>query len=304
MSFLASVNGTITPAEQARVSVLDNGFTFGDSVYEVLRTYGGRPFEAGRHFRRLRASAARLGFDVPLSDQELLERADALLARAANEESYLRIIVSRGIGDCSYAFDRVQGPTVVLVCKPFTAYPEWHYRQGIRTAAVGVRRNHPRALDPAIKSSNLLNNVLAVREAQARGAEEPVLLNHEGYLAEGASTNVFAVAGGSVRTPPLTAGILAGITREVVLELLGGLGAPFREEPLHLADLLSADEVFLTSTTREVVPVSQVDDARIGDGLPGPLTRRLIEAFRAYAPAHCAGPGLSGAASPSARTSG
>jgi branched-chain amino acid aminotransferase len=304
MSFLASVNGVITPAEEARVCVLDNGFTFGDSVYEVLRTYHGRPFEPGRHFRRLRASAARLGFAVPLRDDELLARTDELLARAANAESYIRIIVSRGLGDCSYAFDRVQGPTIVIVCKPFSPYPDWHYERGIRAAAVGIRRNHPRALDPAIKSSNLLNNVLAVREAQSHGAEEPVLLNHEGFLAEGASTNVFLVTGGVVRTAPLGAGILAGITREVVLELLAGMSVPLREELLHLDDLLGADEAFLTSTTREVVPVSSVDERRIGSGAPGPLTRRLIGAFRAYAPAHCGADAISAGASPSSRTSG
>jgi len=304
MSFLASVNGKITPAEEATISVLDNGFAFGDSVYEVLRTYGGLAFEPGRHFRRLRASAARLGFEVLDTDAELLARLDALAARADNEESYIRIIVSRGVGDCSYSFERVQGPTVVMVLKPLPAYPPWHYADGIRTAAVGVRRNHPRALDPAIKSSNLLNNILAVREAQARGAEEPVLLNHEGFLAEGASTNVFVARHASLLTPPLSAGILAGITREVVLELAAALGIACREQPLHLDDLLSADEAFLTSTTREVVPVRQVDEALVGNGRPGPLTRRVLEAFRAYAPAHCGPAALSAAASPFARTSG
>jgi branched-chain amino acid aminotransferase len=171
-------------------------------------------------------------------------------------------------------------------------------------AAVSIRRNHPRALDPAIKSSNLLNNILAVREAQARGADEPVLLNHEGFLAEGASTNVFLARAGTLFTPPLAAGILAGITREVVIGLAAGLGLPVREEPLRLEDLLAADEAFLTSTTREVVPIQKVDETVIGPGRPGPLTRRVMEAFRAYAPAHCGRPALTAAASPSGRTSG
>jgi len=300
----ASVNGTVVPAEEARVSVLDNGFAFGDSVYEVLRTYGGVAFEPGRHFRRLRASAARLGISLPASDASLLAQVDALLARAADRESYIRIVVSRGLGDCSYNFERVQGPTVVMIQKPLPAHPAWHYESGIRVAAVDVRRNHPRALDPAIKSSNLLNNILAVREAQSRGAEEPVLLNQEGFVAEGASTNVFLVRSGTVATPPLSAGIVAGITRELVLELLPGLGVPFREEPLRLEDLLGAEEVFMTSTTREVVPVTRVDETSIGDGRPGPLTRRLMEAFRAYAPRHCGQEALTGAATRSARTSG
>jgi branched-chain amino acid aminotransferase len=300
----ASVNGIVVPAGEARVSVLDNGFAFGDSVYEVLRTYDGLPFEPGRHFRRLRASAARLGFSIPASDADLLAQVGGLLARVERGESYIRIIVSRGLGDCSYSFDRVQGPTVVMIQKPLPPYPAWHYQDGIGIAAVGVRRNHPRALDPAIKSSNLLNNILAVREAQSRGAEEPVLLNQEGFLAEGASTNVFLVRGGMIFTPPLSAGILAGITREVVLELLPGLGIPFGERPLHLDELVSADEAFLTSTTREVVPVRQVDGAPVGSGRPGPLTRRVMEAFGAYAPAHCGQGALTAAANPSGRTTG
>jgi branched-chain amino acid aminotransferase len=304
MSSLASVNGIITPAEEARVSVLDNGFTYGDSVYEVLRTYGGRAFEPGRHFRRLRRSAARLGFDVPSADARLLAEVDALLGRAPEGESYIRIIVTRGVGDCSYNFERVQGPTVVMIQKPLPPYPARHYEEGIRVAAVGVRRNHPRALDPAIKSSNLLNNILAVREAQGRGAEEPVLLNQEGFLAEGASTNVFVARGGTLLTPPLAAGILAGITREIVLELLSQLGITCREQPLHVEDLLGADEAFMTSTTREVVPVREVDESAIGDGRPGPLTRRAMQAFREYAPAHCGEAALTAAAIPSVRTSG
>jgi branched-chain amino acid aminotransferase len=304
MTSFASVNGTILPAEEARVSVLDNGFAFGDSVYEVLRTYGGLAFEPGRHFRRLRASAARLGFAVPGSDADLFAQVDALLARATKGESYIRIVVSRGVGDCSYHFERVKGPTVVMIQKPLPPYPESHYRDGIRVAAVGIRRNHPRALDPAIKSSNLLNNILAVREAQERGADEPVLLNHEGFLAEGASTNVFLARKATLFTPPLSAGILAGITREVVLELVADLGLPLREEALRLDDLLAAEEAFLTSTTREVVPVRQVDDTVIGTGRPGPLTRRVMEAFRAYAPSHSGAAALTAAASPSGRTSG
>ncbi len=283
MAILASINGVVSPAEDARVSVLDTGFTFGDSVYEVLRTYGGRAFEPGRHFRRLRASAGRLEIALPLTDAELLARVDTLLARGGNTESYIRIVVTRGVGDSSYAFERVKGPTVVILLKPLAADPPSHYQQGIAIVAVGIRRNHPRALDPAIKSSNLLNNILAVREARSRGAEEALLLNQDGFVAEGASTNVFAAKGGSIRTPPLSAGILAGITREIVLELLPGLGIPSSEEPLRLSDLLSADEVFLTSTTREVVPVCLVDDQPVGSGRPGGLTNRVEGAFRAFA---------------------
>jgi branched-chain amino acid aminotransferase len=287
MGFFASVNGIVTPVEEAHVSVLDNGFTFGDSVYETLRTYRGRPFEWGRHLRRLRASAERLGFEIPLTNDELLARLDAVLERAANPESYIRLIVSRGVGDISYHFERVKGPTVVIAVKPHGPYPAWHYTEGIPVALVAVRRNHPQALDPAIKSSNLLNNVLAQREAQARGAEEAVLLNLKGEIAEGASTNVFVVRGGTLLTPLLETGILAGITREVVLELAEGLGIPRREQALVPEDLLSADEAFLTSTTREVVPIRTVDGRPLGRVQPGPVTQRILPSFRAYAPHHC-----------------
>ena len=287
MGFFASVNGIVTPVEEARVSVLDNGFTFGDSVYETLRTYRGRPFEWARHLRRLRASAERLGFGIPLTNDELLARLDAVLERAANPESYIRLIVSRGVGDISYHFERVQGPTVVIAVKPHAAYPAWHYAEGIPVSLVSIRRNHRQALDPAIKSSNLLNNVLAVREAQSRGAEEAVLLNQKGEIAEGASTNVFVVRGGTLLTPLLETGILAGITREVVLELAEGLGIPRREQALVPEDFLSADEAFLTSTTREVVPIRTVDGRALGRVQPGPVTQRILESFRAYAPGHC-----------------
>jgi branched-chain amino acid aminotransferase len=288
MGFFASVNGVVTPAEEARVSVLDNGFTFGDSVYETLRTYGGRPFEWGRHLRRLRASAARLGFEIPLGNDEVLARLDAVLEPARNPESYVRLIVSRGVGDISYHFDKVQGPTVVIAVKPYHAYPEAHYAEGIPVSIVSVRRNHPRALDPAIKSSNLLNNVLAQREAQSQGSEEALLLNQDGEVAEGASTNVFAVRGAEVLTPVLAAGILPGVTREVVLELVRGLAVPAQERAMSPQDLAAADEVFLTSTTREVVPVRTVDGRPVGSGRPGPVTLRVLRAFRDYAPSHCA----------------
>jgi branched-chain amino acid aminotransferase len=283
MDSFASVNGHITPLDEARVPVLDNGFVFGYSVYEVLRTYGGRPFESSRHFRRMRASADRLGISIPATDGELLAQVRALLARAGDVESYVRIVVTCGVGDSSYDFDDVVGPTVVMMQKPLRPVPERKYAEGIRVSAVDIRRNSRQSLDPAIKSSNLLNNILALRQARARGAEEPVLLNLDGFVAEGASTNVFTVKDGTLCTPPLSAGILAGITRQIVLELAASLDVPSREETLELAELLGADEAFLSSTTKEVLPIRQVDESLIADGRPGKITRKLLEAFRAYA---------------------
>ena len=286
MGFFASVDGEITPADRARVSVLDNGFTFGDAVYETLRTYGGRPFHLDRHLERLRRSAARLAIALPATNDSLTRDLDALLERAANSDSYIRIIVSRGVGDISYRFDRVKGPTVVMAVKPYEPLPERYYTEGIAVILSAVRRNHPRALDPAIKSCNLINNILAVQEAQAKGAVEPILLNEIGEVAEGASANVFMVKDGVLLTPPLDAGILPGVTREVVLDLARELEVAIREEPVAVKDLLAADEVFITSTLKEVVPVATIDGRPVGGGRPGKVTLRLLEAFRAYAPRH------------------
>jgi branched-chain amino acid aminotransferase len=286
MGVFASVNGNVVPAEQARVSVLDNGFTFGDAVYETLRTYAGRPFHLDRHLERLRASAARLGFAAPFGDEVFARRLDELLARAGNEESYIRVILTRGEGDISYRFDRVKGPTLVMVVKPFEPPPERDYVEGIPVVIASVRRNHPRALDPAIKSNNLLNNILAVREGQAQGAAEAILLNDLGEVAEGASSNVFVVNHGRAATPPLEAGILSGITRRLVLDLCRELGVPAREETLLVADLFAADEVFITSTTKEAAPVRTIDGKPVASGRPGPVHRRILQAYREYARRH------------------
>ncbi len=288
MGFLASINGRVVPAEEARVSVLDTGFTFGDGVYETLRTYAGRPLAYDRHLRRLRASAERLGIALDVSDDEMRRRLGELLARAGNPESFVRLIVTRGVGDCSYRFERVQGPTVVIFVRAHEPAAESTYTEGLDVALASVRRNHPQALDPAIKAINLLNNVLAVREAQARGAAEALLLNQQGELAEGASSNVFVVRGGRVSTPPLSAGILAGITRELVMEVAPGAGVAIHEETLTLSDLRAADEAFITSSLKEVAPIRRLDGQAIGAGRPGPVTLALLHAYRACLPAQCA----------------
>ena len=282
MPAFVSVDGRVLPAAQARVSVFDTGFTFGDAVYETLRTYGGRPCAFERHLRRLRRSAARVAIDLPLSDAEFRARLDAVLEQAQNAESYIRWIVSRGVGDISYRFERIHGPTVVIVAREHEAMDPALYATGIRVSLVSVRRNAPQALDPAIKSCNLLNNVLAVREAQGRGAMEAVMLNERGEVAEGASSNVFVVKDGLTLTPPLEAGLLPGITREILLELGPALGLPVSERPLRVPDLLHADEVFITSSLKEVAPVHAIDDRLVADGRPGPVTVRFLHAYRDY----------------------
>jgi branched-chain amino acid aminotransferase len=286
-SIFASIDGRIHPAAEAKVSVLDNGFAFGDSVYETLRTYGGRPLLLGRHLERLRASARRLAIEIPVDDGELRARLGALLAHSRLEDAYIRLIVSRGVGEISYDFARVHGPTIVMVVKPFAAYEPAHYAQGVDLALVSVRRNPPEALDPAIKSCNLLNNILAIREAQARGAFEAVLLNGRGHVAECAASNLFIVRGGRAVTPPLSDGILPGITRAAVLEVAREIGVEAGEESFAPPDLLAADEAFITSSLKEVTPVRAIDGRPIGTVRPGPVTQRLLEAFRAALPRLC-----------------
>jgi branched-chain amino acid aminotransferase len=280
MGFFASVDGLVTPAAEARISALDNGFTFGDSVYETLRTYGGRPFHLDRHLARLRQSAQRLAIEVPLEDAEFGRRIDAVLARAGNEESYIRLIVSRGVGEISYRFERVKGPTVVVVVKPYEPLPERYYAEGIDVVVSSVRRNHRLALDPAIKSGNLINNILAMREAQAAGAVEPIMLNLDGDVAEGAGSNVFLVRHGGLLTPPLDAGILPGVTRALVLEIARELQLRAREETLRVTDLFSADEVFITSTLKECCPVRAIDGRPVGPVQPGPVTQEILRRYR------------------------
>ena len=286
MGLYASIDGKVVPGAEARVSAFDNGFAFGDSVYETLRTYAGRPFVLGRHLARLRRSAGRLSFEIPVKDAELRARVDAVLAAAKNPESYFRMIVSRGVGDLSYNFESIKGPTIVILVKPWQPFPQEHFDVGMPVSLVSIRRNPKRSLDPAIKTSNLLNNVLATLEAQKKGGFEAILLNERDEIAEGAGSNVFAAKGGVLRTPPLDAGILAGITRDLVFELGRKLGVEIREQPLHAEDLLSADEAFITSTLKEVTPISRVDERVIGSGKAGDLTRRLQAAYREKTQAH------------------
>jgi branched-chain amino acid aminotransferase len=227
-----------------------------------------------------------LAIAIPPTDAALAADLDRLLERADNPESYIRIIVTRGIGEISYRFDRITGPTIFMAARAYEPFAEAQYTEGIPVIISSLRRNSPRALDPAMKSCNLINNILAVREAQARKAAEPLMLNERGDVAEGASANVFIVTGGVLVTPPLNDGILPGVTRALVLELAAKLGIEARQQSIRMPALLEADEAFVTSTLKEVMPIATVDGRAIGHGRPGPVTRKLLDAYRAYAQDH------------------
>jgi branched-chain amino acid aminotransferase len=285
MSAMVNINGRIASQADAMISVFDHGFLYGEGVYEVLRTYDGVPFLFDRHMRRLRASASMIHLDVPLSDRELATRFDATIAAAGlgsgGREAYIRLMITRGVGEITYDPAACPEPTVVVIAKPHVDAPASAYTDGVMVSLVGILRNHPGSVNPIIKSNNLLNNALGSQEAFRRGAFEGVMRNYRGEIAECTTSNIFIVKDGVAATPPLEAGLLAGITREFLFEVARDAGVPMREQVLHDMDLFAADEAFLTSTTREIVPIVRVDERTIGSGKPGAITTRLLDAFRA-----------------------
>ena len=283
MSIRVHVGGRVCPPEEAKISVFDRGFLYGDSVYESVATSGGRLFALPEHLTRLERSAARIGLRIPPRTE--IERAVAeTVAAAGNAESRVRITITRGVGKLDLDPASADDPQLVVLVMPLDAPSPEMYGRGVSVAVVSVTRNDPRAMDPAVKSGNYLNSVLAVGEARRRtGAYEAILCAADGSVAEGASSNVFVVVGGSgggvVRTPPLAVGILDGIMRAKVLELCRANGIAVEETRISPEQLRGADEVFITSATRSVLPVTRVDQAPVGAGTPGPVTRRLMELF-------------------------
>jgi branched-chain amino acid aminotransferase len=284
MAATVNVNGRVFDQEHAVVSVFDHGFLYGEGVYETIRTFNGRPFLFERHMQRLRNSSGMLALTVPLSDRDLLDRCrDTMRAAGLGDgpanEAYIRVLVTRGVGELSYDPAACQSPTVIVIVKPQIDPSPEVYECGVPIAIVSIVRNHPGSVNPLIKSNNLLNNALAAQEAARRGAFEGVMRNYRGELAECTTANLFVVKNNVALTPPLDAGLLPGITRAFLFEVGSEAGIPVREAVLRDEDLLNADEAFFTSTTRGVVPATRVDDRVIGNGLAGPVTRALWHAY-------------------------
>jgi len=287
MSATVNVNGRISPEREAVVSVFDHGFLYGEGIYETLRTYHGRPFLYDRHMRRLRNSARMIVLELPFTDADLASRIRETMAAAGlnGGEAYIRVLVTRGVGDLTYDLQATPTPSVVIIVKPQVDPPPEAYERGVRVVIVDVVRNHPETVNPMIKSNNLLNNALAAQEAIRRGGFEAIMRNYRGELAECTTSNLFIVKGGAAITPPLESGLLPGITREFLFDVGQEIGVDVREQVLRDEDLFAADEAFLTSTTREAVPIVKVDERAIGDGRPGPVTKKLLEGFRRRAQA-------------------
>ena len=292
------VNGRITPAEHAVVPVYDHGFLYGEGVYETLRTYNRMPFLFERHTRRLRASAGRLQLSVPFDDLQLSGwMQDTVAAAGEMREAYIRVLLTRGVGELTYDVDATPAPSLVIIVKAIDEPPARVDSEGIAIALVPMLRNHPQSVDPIIKSNNLLNNAMAMQEANRRRGEEALMRNYRGELSECSQSNFFMVRGGVVLTPKSAAGLLEGITRGFIFELGQDLGIDVREDTLFPADLERADEVFITSTTRELSPVVRVGDQVIGSGKPGPVTLGLLAAYRKRAWASAPQPTAAGSTS-------
>jgi branched-chain amino acid aminotransferase len=275
------LNDRFVPREEARVSVFDHGFLYGDGIYETLRAYGGRIFMLQQHLTRLQRSAKLIGLEIPIAEKDWPNLLSDAIARNGLRDAYLRITVSRGTGEIGLDPGLCPKPTVVIIAKPFQAYPAHLFARGVSLVTTSVHRNLATALSPQIKSLNFLNNILAKQEATKAGAFDGVMLNAEGHLTECTTSNIFFVQHGRLCTPSVACGILDGITREVVLTLAKERGMPTEESAYMPEALRQAEECFLTNTTMELMPVRDVDQHLVGTGKPGPLTLALHEQFRA-----------------------
>ena len=280
MSLKVYINGTLYDKADAKISVYDHGLLYGDGVFEGIRSYGGRVFRLEQHLDRLWESAQAIWLEIPISRDEMTAAINETLRANEIIDGYIRLIVTRGAGTLGLDPNKTADPQVIVIADTIALYPDEYYENGLDIVTVATQRNHPAALDPRIKSLNYLNNILAKIEGLRAGCVEALMLNHDGEVAECTGDNIFLVRGGALATPPTTAGILAGITRGVVIELAQGAGLAVHEDPLSRCDVYVADECFLTGTAAEVVPVVRIDDRVIGDGKPGPVTRDLMQRFR------------------------
>jgi len=274
------MNGKFVDRSKAVVSVFDHGLLYGDGVFEGIRSYNGLIFKLRDHIDRLFESAHTIMLKIPLGKNELLEAVKATVRENKLSNAYIRLIVTRGEGDLGLDPRKCSQPCIIVIADKIQLYPKDLYEKGLALITVATQRNVPEALNPQIKSLNYLNNILAKIEAITAGFEEAVMLSHSGYVTEATGENLFIVKGKQLLTPPPYIGVLRGITRQTVMELGSSMRLDVREELLTRHDLFNSDEVFLTGTAAEIVPVSRIDGRIIGSGKPGPITRRLQQQFR------------------------
>lgn len=274
------LGGEFVTKENAKISVYDHGFLYGDGVFEGIRVYDGNIFRLKEHLDRLYNSAKSIMLDVPYTREELTDIIVETVKKNGYTDAYIRVVISRGTGDLGLDPANCSRAQTVVIVEPLSIYPKEMYESGLEIITVATRRNRPDVLDPKIKSLNYLNNILVKLEANLAGVSEALMLNDEGYVAEGSADNIFIVKGNTLKTPPGYLGALEGITRNAIIEIATELGYDVKEVPFTRHDVYVADEVFLTGTAAEVIAVVKVDGRVIGDGKPGKETKKLLKAFR------------------------
>ncbi len=271
-------NGSLVPEEEAKVSVFDRGFLYGDGLFETMRAYRGKVFRLEEHLQRLFHSAQIISLPIPKTLKELEEAVYATLKANKLKDAYLRLTVSRGEGERGLDLPLSPRPNIIIVAKPLPHYPKRWYEEGLRAVVVKERREKDSALS-RIKSLNYLPNILAKLEAKEKGADEGIMLNRDGYLTEATVSNIFLISQGKLLTPSLKSGPLPGITRKTVIELAPALKLEVSEREIKLSELMEAEEAFLTNSLREVVPLTQVNGGPIGQGRPGKGTKAIAQAY-------------------------
>ena len=280
---LIYIDGKFLPKAEAKVSVFDHGLLYGDGVFEGIRSYNGRVFKLDEHLERLYDSAKSIMLQIPMSIETMKETVLETLRRNNLTEAYIRLVVTRGVGDLGLDPDKCPKPSIIIIADKIALYPQRFYEEGLEIVTVSVRRNYAEAINPRIKSLNYLNNILAKIEGKQSGAEEVLMLNADGYVVECSGDNIFWIKNERLVTPPVHMGILEGVTRNSVIDLAREAGMQVEERVFTRHDLYIADECFLTGTAAEVIPVVKIDQRPIGDGQPGRVTQKLIDAFRQFA---------------------
>jgi branched-chain amino acid aminotransferase len=275
------IDGKYFDEKNAKVSVFDHGLLYGDGVFEGIRAYNGRVFKLKEHIDRLFCSAKAILLGIPLSHAGVMKAVVDTCRRNKLRDGYIRLVVTRGVGTLGLNPNRCKRPSIIVIADKIQLYPPAMYERGMAIVTVPTTRNLHNAVNPAIKSLNYLNNILAKIEANIAGVEEAIMLNAEGFVAECTGDNIFIVKDGQMFTPPLSAGALYGITRGVVMGLAREAGLPVSEPNLTRYDLFNADECFLTGTGAELIPVTKIDGRVIGSGKPGPVTKSLVRTYHA-----------------------
>ncbi|MDB6119143.1 MAG: branched-chain amino acid aminotransferase, group [Verrucomicrobiaceae bacterium] len=273
------IDGQMLDESEAKISVFDHGLLYGDGVFEGIRFYSGRIFRLHEHIVRLYESARAICLTIPMTFDEMMEATLKTVAVNGLRDGYIRLVITRGVGTLGLDPDRCPKASVIIIAATIALYPKERYEQGLTLITCATRRPTPASLSPRVKSLNYLNNIMAKIESKLAGCEEGIMLNEQGYVAECTGDNIFVVKNGKVTTPPTHSGALDGITRHAVMELMGKLGIDCKEEVMTRHELYTADELFLTGTAAEVIPAVSLDRREIGDGKPGPMTRRLVVEF-------------------------